>query len=119
MAVRLTIIFLILLFLQAGILLILLPWIGVLNNGDWADNYLLVMAANKTGMPILRQAVASGWVRGAVTALGVLNLIVAFWEIANFSRSVKNLEHNFDNQQRRRQPETELPENKLDESRVR
>ncbi len=92
MAVKLTVVFMILLFLQVGILLTLLPWINILNNGDWADNFLLVYAADKTGLPILRQAVASNWVRGAVTALGVLNLAVAFWEIANFNRAVKSLE---------------------------
>lgn len=92
MAVRLTVIFFIILCLEAGIALTLLPWITPSGIGDWGDNYLLVYAANQTGLPILREAVASGWVRGAVSALGVLNLIIAFWEIANFNRSVQSLE---------------------------
>jgi hypothetical protein len=40
----------------------------------------------------LQKAVASGWVRGAVTGLGVLNLFIAFWEMAHFNQSVKMLE---------------------------
>ena len=60
--------------------------------GDWGDNYLLVVFAQKTGLTVLQKAVASGWVRGAVTGLGILNLIMAFWEIANFGRGVKTLE---------------------------
>ena len=92
MAVRLTVIFFIALCLEAGVALTLLPWISPFGISDWGDNYLLVYVASKTGLPILRQAVASGWVRGAVTALGVLNLAIAFWEIANFNRSVRQLE---------------------------
>jgi hypothetical protein len=91
MTAKLTVIFFIVLCLEAGIALTLLPWVTAFGIGDWGDNYLLVHVANKTGLPILRQTVASGWVRGAVTALGVLNLIIAFWEIANFNRAVKAL----------------------------
>ena len=92
MAARLTLIFFIVLCLEAGAALTLLPWMSPFGIGDWGDNFLLVYVASKTGLPILRQAVASGWVRGAVTALGVLNLVIAFWEIANFNRSVQQLE---------------------------
>ena len=92
MAARLTVIFFIILCLEAGIALTLLPWISPSGIGDWGDNYLLVYAANKTGLPILRQAVASGWFRGAVTGLGILNIIIACWEMANFSRAVRALE---------------------------
>lgn len=93
MSAKLTVIVVIILFLQVGVVLILLPWIGSFGANDWwGENYLLVYASSKLGLPGLRDAVASGWVRGAVTALGVLNLAIAFWEIANFSRSVSELE---------------------------
>jgi hypothetical protein len=93
MAVRLTVIFFIILCLEAGVALTLLPWISPFGGSDWwGDNFLLVYITSSTGLPALRQAVASGWVRGAVTALGVLNLVIAFWEIANFNRSVQQLE---------------------------
>ena len=92
MVARLTVIFFIILCLQAGITLTLFPWLSVGLIGDWGDNFLLAYVAQKTNLPVLREAVNSGWVRGAVTGLGILNLIIAFWEIANFRRSVEMLE---------------------------
>lgn len=92
MVARLTVIFFIILCLEAGIALTLLPWISFGGMGDWGDNYLLAFVAEKAGMPILQKAIASDWVRGAVTGLGVLNLFIAFWELAHFNRSVRLLE---------------------------
>lgn len=92
MAARITVVIFIALCLEAGVFLTLLPWVNGLGFGDWGDNYLLVYAASKTNLPILRQAVSSGWVRGAVSALGILNIILAFWEIAHFNSAVRTLE---------------------------
>ena len=92
MVARLTVIFFIILCLEAGIALTLLPWLNLGGLGDWGDNYLLAFVAEKTGLPVLQKAVASGWVRGAVTGLGILNLFIAFWEIAHFKQSVRMLE---------------------------
>src|SRR3712207_8219302 len=69
MASRLTVIFYILLCLEAGVFLTVLPWWQPLGMGDWGDNFFLVMVAQKTGLAGLQQAVASGWVRGAVTGV--------------------------------------------------
>ena len=92
MVAKLTVIFFILLCLMVGTFLVLLPWLRLNQIGDWGDNYLLAALAQKTGLTILQKAVASGWARGAVTGLGILNLLMAFWEIANFGRGVKILE---------------------------
>ncbi len=92
MVAKLIVIFFILLFLLAGITLILVPWMNYGNYGDWGDNYLLGFVAQKTGLPILQTAVSSGWFRGAVTGLGILNLFLAFWEIAYFPENVRTLE---------------------------
>lgn len=92
MVARLTVIFFIILCLEAGVTLTLLPWLNFGGMGDWGDNYLLAFLVEKTGIPGLQKAVASGWVRGAVTGLGILNLIIAFWEIAHFKQSVKMIE---------------------------
>ena len=73
-----------------GLYLILAPWDALF--GPWGDNYLLVYLTDKTGAPILQRAVSSTWVRGAVTGLGVLNLLIAFWEIAHFNKSVRMLQ---------------------------
>ncbi len=92
MVAKLTVIFFILLFLLAGITLILVPWINIGNSGDWGENFLLAFVAQKTGLPILQTAISSGWFRGAITGLGILNLFLAFWEMAHFQHNVMSLE---------------------------
>lgn len=87
MVARLTVILFILVCLEAGILLTLLPWIS-----DWGNNSLLIYFVDLTGLEVIETVVDSTWVRGAVTGLGVFNLFVAFWEIAHFSSSVEQLE---------------------------
>jgi hypothetical protein len=92
MASRLTVIFYILLCLEAGIFLTLLPWWQPWGMGDWGDNFFLVMVAQKTGFVVLQRAVASGWVRGAVSGIGLLNLAMAFWEMFHFNETVRKLQ---------------------------
>jgi len=89
MVEKLTVIFFIILCLLLGFYLILAPWDMLF--GRWSDNYLLVFVSDSAGSPILRTTVASNWFRGAVTGLGVLNIIIAFWEAANFNHSVAML----------------------------
>jgi hypothetical protein len=91
MASRLTVIFYIILCLEAGIVLTVVPWVQPFGMGDWGDNYFLLYASQKIGYG-LQQAVSSGWVRGAVTGLGLLNLAMAFWEIAHFKETVRRLQ---------------------------
>lgn len=90
MAARLTVVFYIVLCLEAGVFLTVLPWVG--GGSYWGDNYFLVVAAQKIGVVGLQRAVASGWVRGAVTGLGLLNLAMAFWEIFHFNAAVRRLQ---------------------------
>jgi hypothetical protein len=92
MSARLTVIFYIVLCLEAGLVLTFLPWVSPFGLSDWGDNFFLVYLAQKSGMPALQAAVASGWVRGAATGLGLLNLGMAFWEVLNFRRTVRLLE---------------------------
>jgi hypothetical protein len=90
MVERLTVVFFIILCVLLGFYLILAPWDALF--GPWGDNYLLVFLTDKAGIPVFRKLVASNWFRGAVTGLGVLNLIIAAWEVAHFNQSVKMLE---------------------------
>ena len=92
MVERLTVIFFIILCLLLGLNLTLLPWISVGGIGDWGDNYLLAFLTEKSGLPVIQHAVASTWFRGAVTGLGLLNILIAFWEIAHFKQSVAMLQ---------------------------
>jgi hypothetical protein len=100
MAAKLSVIFYIVLCLEVGIVLTLLPWMHVISFlptfglGDWGDNYFLLYAAQKTGIQSLQSAVSSGWVRGAVSGLGLLNLGIAVWEIAHFRQTVSALQGN-------------------------
>lgn len=91
MVEKLTVIFFIILCLLLGFYLTLLPWMSFGVIGDWGNNHLLAFVTEKTGLPVLKQAVASTWFRGAVTGLGVLNLLIAFWEMAHFKKSVMML----------------------------
>ncbi len=90
MVERLTVVFFIILCLLFGFYLILAPWDALF--GPWGENYLLTFVADKAGSPLIQKAVASTWFRGAVTGLGVLNMVMAFWEIANFNKSVRMLQ---------------------------
>jgi hypothetical protein len=92
MSARLTVIFYILLCLEAGLVLTFLPWVHPFGLSDWGDNFFLVYLVQKTGMYGLQQAIASGWVRGAVTGLGLVNFALAFWEIAHFRRTTRALD---------------------------
>jgi hypothetical protein len=98
MSARLTVIFYIILCLEVGIVLTFLPWIHVLpflpsfGLGDWGDNFFLLYASQKIGLQGLRPMIASGWVRGAVSGIGILNLFIAFWEMAHFRQTVRALQ---------------------------
>ncbi len=92
MVEKLTVIFFVILCVLLGAYLIFSPW--DLLFGPWAENYLLVFLTDKTGAPVIQKAVASTWFRGAVTGLGVLNLLIAFWEVMHFEQSVTMLQGN-------------------------
>jgi hypothetical protein len=94
MSSKLTVLFYIFLCLEVGVMLTFLPWIpqGTFGLSDWGNNYFLVYAAHKTGMYGLQQAISSGWVRGAVTGLGMLNFMIAGWEIVHFQQTVRGLQ---------------------------
>jgi hypothetical protein len=94
MSAKLSVIFYIVLCLEIGLVLTLMPWIpqGFFGLSDWGNNYFLLYAARKTSLYGLQTFVASDWVRGAVTGVGVLNLGIAFWEIFNFKQTVSALQ---------------------------
>src|SRR5258708_30939206 len=92
MSSRLSVIFYIILCLEIGLVLTVLPWVphGWLGLSDWSNNYFLLLAAHKAGYGVQR-FVASGWVRGAVSGIGILNLGMGIWEIINFRQTVRAL----------------------------
>ena len=58
-------------FLEVGLLLVVLPW-----SGFWLHNYFAA------AWPPLRQLMTNNFVRGAVTGLGVVNLVAGFVDLA-------------------------------------
>lgn len=86
MSAKLTIIFFILICFEIGVLLIILPWVP---NPSWSENYLLVLAADRLQWPSLAMAIKSGYLRGAVTGLGILNILLGVWEIINFKKTAR------------------------------
>jgi len=93
MSSRLSVIFYIILCLEIGIVLTVLPWVphGWLGLSDWGNNYFLLLAAHKAGYGV-QKVVGSGWVRGAVSGVGILNLGMAIWELINFRKTVRALD---------------------------
>ena len=93
MSSRLSVIFYIILCFEIGIVLTVLPWVphGWWGLSDWGNNYFLLLASRKVGFGIQR-FIASGWVRGAVSGVGILNLGMGVWELFNFRRTVRALD---------------------------
>ena|SRR5438046_6338729 len=93
MSARLSVIFYIILCFEIGIVLTVLPWVphGWLGLSDWGNNYFLLLAAHKAGYGVQR-FISSGWVRGAVSGIGILNIVIGFWESFHFRRTVQALD---------------------------
>ena len=112
MSSRLSVIFYIILCLEIGLVLTILPWVphGWMGLSDWGSNYFLVLAAHKTGFYGLQSFVASGWVRGAVSGVGILNLSMAVWETTHFGQTVRALDASSNAANKRSDP---VPESSL------
>lgn len=86
MSAKLTIIFFILICLEIGALLVILPW---LPYPPWGENYLAFLLADKLHLTGLSRLMSSGYMRGAVTGLGLVNIWIAVVEIINFKKTVQ------------------------------
>jgi hypothetical protein len=86
MSAKITVIVYILICFEVGILLLILPW-----TTFWDDNFFLFFITGKLNASWLQGVFTSGYVRGAVTGLGVLNLLAGFWDILKFRESVGKL----------------------------
>ena len=68
-------------FIEVGLLLVLVPW-----SPFWERNYFL------TEFPALLMIVRNNYVRGAVSGLGVVNLLMGFNELAAVLLARRQLE---------------------------
>lgn len=70
---RITVLMFVFLCASVGVLLVILPW-----RPEWTDNYLLF------AYPNLQRIMASGFVRGVCSGLGILNIWIGFWEAVHY-----------------------------------
>lgn len=86
MSARITVIVYILICLEVGILLILLPW-----TPYWNDNFFFDFIRSKLHAPWLATLLQSGYLRGAVSGLGVVNILAGLRDAFKFQESVRSL----------------------------
>jgi hypothetical protein len=89
MSAKLTVVFFIVICFEIGMLLVILPWLGF---PPWTENYLLIAAVDKLQYNWLATVMKSGYLRGAVTGLGLLNIMLGIWEIVNFNKTVRRFQ---------------------------
>jgi hypothetical protein len=68
-------------FIEVGLLLVLVPW-----SPFWERNYFL------TALPALQDIVRNNYLRGGVSGLGVVNLLMGFNELASVLVARRRLE---------------------------
>src|SRR5829696_5874651 len=85
MSAKLTIIFFILICFEIGALLVILPW---MPYPPWGENYLVFLLADKLHLTGLSRLMGSGYMRGAVSGLGLVNIWIGVVEIINFNKTV-------------------------------
>ncbi len=86
MSAKLTVVFYIFICFEIGALLILLPW-----SVYWNENFFLYYLTNRFHSETIMEIVQSGYLRGAVTGLGIVNVLLGFLEIFNFRTSVATI----------------------------
>ena len=70
---RLTVLMFVFVCASVGVFLVILPW-----RPEWTHNHLLL------SYPGLRQFIASGFTRGVVSGLGMLDIWIGFWEAVHY-----------------------------------
>ncbi len=68
-------------FIEVGLLLVLVPW-----SPFWERNYFLI------AFPALHEIVRNNYIRGGVSGLGVVNLLMGFTELASVLLERRRLE---------------------------
>lgn len=86
MSAKVSVIVYIIICVEVGVLLILLPW-----TNFWDENYFLGFIQSRLHAPWLVTVLASGYFRGLVTALGVVNIVAAIRDVFRFRESVESL----------------------------
>ncbi|HEX4946582.1 MAG TPA: hypothetical protein VFZ34_07970 [Blastocatellia bacterium] len=86
MSAKISVIVYILICLEVGVLLAYLPWSPL-----WYENFFLSFMVTKLHANWLVPVIQSGYVKGAVSALGVINILAGMRDIFKFRESVLQL----------------------------
>ncbi len=94
MSAKLSVIFYIILCLEIGIVLdaVAVDSAGHAGPERLGQQLFSVVRSAQDRHACVADCVASGWMRGAVTGLGLLNIGIAFWEIFHFKQTVRALQ---------------------------
>ncbi len=68
-------------FIEVGLLLVLVPW-----SPFWERNYFV------TAYPAIHEIIRNNYVRGAVSGLGVVNLLMGFNELGSMLMARRRME---------------------------
>ncbi len=86
MSVKITVIVYILICLEVGLLLVILPW-----TPYWNENLFIDFINSRLHAAWLSAALQSGYMRGAVTGLGAFNIVAGLRDVFRFRDSVQAL----------------------------
>jgi hypothetical protein len=75
MSARITVILYILVYFELGGVLVISPW-----TSYWNDNLFLAYLVQHVGSPHVMLTMNSVWIRGAVSALGAINILLGIVE---------------------------------------
>lgn len=86
MSAKITVVVYILISFEIGILLMIIPW-----KPYWDDNFFLYFITGKLHAAWVATFLKHKLVRGAVSGLGVLNILAGIYDIIKFRESVRKL----------------------------
>jgi hypothetical protein len=84
MSAKITVIVYILICFEVGILLLILPW----YSAFWDENFFLFYVTNKLNADWIPGLLTSGYTKGVVTGIGVLNILAGLLDVFKFRESV-------------------------------
>jgi len=88
MSAKITVIIYILICFEVGILLLILPWYP---STFWDENFFLYYVTNKLNAEWMLSLLTSGYAKGIVTGIGVLNILAGLLDVLKFRQSVAAL----------------------------
>ncbi|MGE0885651.1 MAG: hypothetical protein AB7P14_19050 [Blastocatellales bacterium] len=86
MSAKITVIVYIVISFEIGLLLVFLPW-----TPWWDDNFFLYFLTGKLQAPWIATFLKHSAIRGAVSGIGLLNVLAGVYDIIKFRESVNKL----------------------------